>query len=322
MTGQQQPQIGRMRQLSVPEMRVLWPREEQDLSPWIRANVEHVNEATGLSIFLDEAEGNVGSYRFDLAGNEQLTQRPVIVENQFGKSDHDHLGKMLTYAADREAGVLIWIANEFTPPHLQALKWLNDITGDELSFYGLELEVFAIDDSRPAPRFALKAGPPRRKLPPALGELTDRARRYQAFWEAFLVAAKGHPDNLVSARGRTPSTSSWMSFGIGFSNFSLGASYTRDGRFRVELYIDTGIKETTKDAFAALKESQGTVEEVVGEPMAWDELPDRRASRIYIAREGTIDDSQELHREYIAWALERLGRIKKAFLPLLLDAQP
>ena len=114
-----------------------------------------------------------------------------------------------------------------------------------------------------------------------------------------------------------PQQSNWFSTGIGMSNFSIGASYTGDGFFRVEVYIDSGYQEQNKKLFNQLRELEGSIEEGMGEPLSWDELPTRRASRIYIARQGTIDDPSERRQEHITWGAERLSRLKEVFLPIL-----
>ena len=75
----------------------------------------------------------------------------MVIENQYGGTDYDHLGKLITYAAGREAGVLVWFAIQFQEAHEAALQWLNDITGPEMAFYGVRLEILKIDDSNPHP---------------------------------------------------------------------------------------------------------------------------------------------------------------------------
>jgi len=305
--------LGRLSRLDESELRKIWPREEQDLSQWVKDNAQLLGDALGLQVELDEAEGPVANFRLDLAGYEGTNQTPVVVENQFGRTDHDHLGKLITYAAGREAGVLVWIATEFQEAHREALEWLNRISGKDLLFYGLELEVLRIDESRPAVRFNVVSAPPVEKRPKQVTEPSERASKYRDFWTRLL--------NLI--RSRFPSVrsdsvapaQSWFSTGAGMTGFAIGSSFTRDGRFRVELYIDTGDKERNKRAFALLKESQAEIEEAIGDRLEWEEIPDKRASRIAVYRAGTIEDALKSTDEYVNWAAERLSRFREVLQP-------
>ena len=307
------PSIGRISKLSEAQVKKIWPREEQDLSPWIKDHIEEVNSTLGLDIQISEVESSVGNFRLDLGGLEARTQKPAVIENQFGKTDHDHLGKLLTYAAGREAGILIWIAMEFQEPHRAALNWLNQVTGNELLFYGLELEVYKIDESRPAPKFTVTVQPPDSKRPRPVQGLSQREAAYQDFWTKFLAYAKSHEPSLT--RAKTPQPTNWFYTGMGFSSFGLGANFTGDGQFRVEIYIDTGIKEQTKQAFAELEGQKGPIEEQLGEPLEWQELPERRACRITLPRAGTIVDPLEKLSDYISWGVDRMVRLRDVFKP-------
>ena len=308
--------VSRLAKLSEQDIRGIWPRDEQDLSPWIKSSAEELSSALGLEIQFDEAEAPVGNFRLDLAGMDSLSRKPVVVENQFGKSDHDHLGKLLTYAAGREAGVLIWIATEFQEPHRAALRWLNSVTGEDLVFYGVQLEVFRIDDSKPAPKFTVVVWPPEEKRPkPAGPDDSPRGRAYRDFWTRFLQHVRDKYPGLT--RAKVPNAANWFSTGIGFGSFSVGSTFTGDGRFRVELYIDSGNKEQNERLFMRLKESENSIDQELGATLVWDELAVRRAYRIYLPREGTVDDSPEQLKEYIVWGAREMARFKEVFRPLL-----
>lgn len=236
-----------------------------------------------------------------------------MIENQFGRTNHDHLGKLITYAAGREAGILIWIAMDFQQPHRDALQWLNNVTGQDMLFYGVNLEVFRIDASRPAFKYTVVVEPPLSKRPHII--VSPKAASYQAFWGKFLEhLKKSHPG---FTRATSPQPQSWFSTGAGISGFGVNASFTGEGRFRVELYIDTGNKEQNKAAFAQLKELEGSIHDAIGEPLEWEELPDRRASRISLPRTGGIDDSPAQLNEYVLWGAEQMAKFREVFRPLL-----
>jgi hypothetical protein len=145
-------------QLARVSARLGWPHEAHEFTPWLAENVELLGEAVGLSLELREREHKVGRYSLDLLlGDAQ--DRVVIVENQFGQTDHDHLGKLLTYCAGTEAAVVIWIAEELNEEHVAVLEWLNENTVRGVGFFGVELELLRIDDSRPAPNFRVLVQP-------------------------------------------------------------------------------------------------------------------------------------------------------------------
>ena len=177
-------EIGKLRRLELSEIKKIWPHEEKDLSVWIADNIDALNEVLSLQIEIEGKEESVYNFRLDLVGTDNLSQIPVIIENQFGQSDHDHLGKLITYSAAKEAGITIWIANDIQTGHRNAIEWLNRISPEAMTFYGVELEVFQIDDSLPAPNFRIVAGPPRskRKVIPS-GEISPRNRKYMEFFD-------------------------------------------------------------------------------------------------------------------------------------------
>ena len=298
----------------------IWPREAQDLSQWVKDNVDLLSEALGLQIEFDEAEGQVGNFRLDLAGYEGTSQRPVVVENQFGKTDHAHLGKLITYAAGREAGVLVWIANMFREPHRRALEWLNRTSDEDLLFYGVELQVWQIDNSKPAPRYNVVAKPPLQKMPVLPSEPSGRTMKYQAFWAKLLEYVRTNYPNVVS-RSITPPVRSYISTHAGVTGFFIGSAFTIDKRFRVELYIDTGDRQRNKRAFAALHGSQEEIERAIGEELDWDEIPDKRASRISVYRTGWLDEATQQVNDYVAWAAQRMALFREVFQPRLKELE-
>lgn len=307
--------LGKLNRLAVSEIRGIWPSEEKHLSPWIAENVEALNEVLHLQIEIDSQEEYVHGFRLDLAGTDTFWQMPVIIENQFGKSDHDHLGKLITYSAAKEAGIVIWIANEIRIAHREAIDWLNGISPHEMTFYGVELEVFRIDDSLPAPNFRIVSGPPPSKRRTVVsGEITPRNKRYRDFWDRLRGELLDLDPNFT--RGKAP-PQSWWSLGIGRSGFALMGWFTIDEKFRVTMYIDTGSKEQNDVAFEQLKESRSAIEAGIGHELLWDPLSDKRASIAYVAVDGTIDDDEERLGEIIGWAVPTMVKFREVFRPLI-----
>jgi hypothetical protein len=310
-------QIGRLRKLDIADIRKIWPREEQDLSPWITDHIDILNDLLNLQIEIIGKEEYVHNFRLDMVGMENYSKMPVIIENQFGVSDHDHLGKLITYSAGKEAGIVIWIANEIQIAHKEAIEWLNRLSPPEMTFYGVELEVFRIDNSPPAPNLRIVAGPPPGKKKPPAPE-TPRNKRYLDFFNKLITKILAQKPNFTRAKAWPQS---WWNTGIGRSGFSVSTPFTIDNKFRVELYIDTGNKELNDKAFSELKENRVPIEEKIGKELVWDPIPDSRACRIYLAIDGTIEDNQEKLDQIIEWAVPYIIKFKETFSPLVKNIQ-
>jgi hypothetical protein len=89
-----------------------------------------------LELQVEGVEVPVGPFSADILAKD-TSENFVIIENQFGKTDHDHLGKVLTYAATLDASAVIWIAERFTDEHRKAIEWLNDHTSEGLGLYAV-----------------------------------------------------------------------------------------------------------------------------------------------------------------------------------------
>ena len=140
-------------------LREAWPHEAADLTPWLGDHVSELGAALGLELELQSSEAPVGTLSLDLLARDTGTNRTVIIENQLEPTDHDHLGKLLTYAGGYDANVIVWVARNFRDEHRQALDWLNQHTDDDTEFFGVVVEVWKIDGSRPAPHFNMVAAP-------------------------------------------------------------------------------------------------------------------------------------------------------------------
>lgn len=313
------PPIGKLKKLELREIKKIWPHEEKDLSPWITENIDALNEVLNLQIEIESKEEYIHNFRLDLAGTDNFSQMPVIIENQFDRSTHDHLGKLITYSAAKEAGIMIWIANDIQIAHRNAVEWLNEISPQEMMFYGVELEVFQIDNSLPAPNFRIVAGPPPSKRKAiASGEISPRNKRYQVFFDKLRSKVLKIQPNFTRAKAMPLS---WWGLGIGRSGFSVASCFTIDNKFRVEIYIDMGKKEYNDMAFAELKENRVAIEENISEELIWDPLPDSRACRIYLATDGTIDDNEQKLTEIVDWAAPLIIKFRKIFGPLVKNVQ-
>ena len=177
------------------DLRKVWPNEETDFTPWLadQSNLEILAEALGMPLEFVEREKAVGPYSADMLCRDSDDGTRVVVENQLGPTDHDHLGKLLTYAAHLGARVVVWIAKSFTDQHRAALDWLNEVSETGTRFFGLEIEVWRIGDSMAAPKFNVVARPNDWTRERDKTELTATQRMQLDFWKGFeeFVARNG-----------------------------------------------------------------------------------------------------------------------------------
>ncbi|MBN1572940.1 MAG: DUF4268 domain-containing protein [Deltaproteobacteria bacterium] len=309
-------EIGEIKKLGSKKIKEIWPNE-RDLSNWIAKHIELLNDLLNTQIEIEGIEVPAQNFFIDLMGTDKISQVPVIIENQFGKSDHDHLGKLITYSSVKEAGIAILISNEIQYAHRKAINWQNQITPDDMTFYGVELELLQIDDSKPAPYFRIVAEPPPRKSKPPIDK-SPKNIRYQAFFDKLRKKLLEKNPNFTRAKALYQS---WWSLGIGRAGFILGVNFTIDDRFRVEIYIDTGNKEFNEKAFEALKENRVYIEKEIGNKLEWDRLTEKRACRIYLPTKGSIDDSEEELDKLINWGCPLLIKFKEVFGPLVKNVQ-
>lgn len=137
------------------QLRDIWPHEARDFTPWLAENLVFLAEILDMDLELEATEKRVGDFRADIVCRNRVDNSPVIIENQFEKSNHPHLGKVLTYAAGLDATTVIWIAEKFRPEHRDVLNWLNKNTSTALQFLGVEIAVIQIADSPYAPEFTV-----------------------------------------------------------------------------------------------------------------------------------------------------------------------
>ncbi len=137
------------------DLRTTWTSEWNDFTPWLAKpeNLKLLAETVGLDLEFESVEKNVGPFRADILCKDTLDNSWVLIENQLERTDHTHLGQLLTYAAGLETVTIIWIAQRFTEEHRATLHWLNEITSDRFAFFGLEIELWKIGNSPVAPKF-------------------------------------------------------------------------------------------------------------------------------------------------------------------------
>ena len=306
--------MGGLGQIQKLVLREAWAHEAADFTPWLAQHAGDLGEVLGMDLEIESREAAVGTFSLDLLARDAGTGRTVIIENQLEPTNHDHLGKLLTYAGGHDANVIVWVAKEFREEHRQALDWLNQRTSEETEFFGVRVEVWKIDDSRPAPHVNLVAAPNEWRRAAAMTMRTtgvsERNLRYQAFFQALIERG--------FTRARRAQAQSWYMFAAGHAQrVQYAAVFGQGRRTRVEVYIDNTDRDWNKALFDRLMERRESIERELGIELEWSRLDTRRASRVAMVREGSIDDDDRALDEVRVWMIERLLAFKKAFGPHL-----
>ena len=306
-------------------IREVWPNEAVDLTPWLADNPDLLGEALGMDLELEGTEVRVGPFSADILFRAR--DALIVVENMMGSTDHDHLGKVITYASGLEAAheeeglaatYAVLLAEKFRPEHRTALTWLNTHTTDAVGFFGVESEVWRIGDSLPAPKFNAVVQPDewiRKVVGPGL---TKEQHLYRDFWAEFrpgfeLAHPGWTPSHKLTGRKRAwatfPSTRSDVEFTAGFSGREYG--------FKLECVTKGAERQRLHHA---LRERRSEIESTFGEALDWRENSEKD-HRWYIFawypdREVGIED-RERWPEVREWAIKRLGDLRDAIQPHL-----
>ena len=227
------PDLGRLERV---DLRNIWETEAQDFTPWLATgeNLSVLADTLGMELELEAQETNVGPFRADILCRNADGGSWVLIENQLEHTDHTHLGQLLTYAAGLHAVTICWIAKRFSEEHRATLNWLNEITDNKFRFFGLEVEVWKIGNSPPAPKFNVVSKPNdwSRSVTPVV---TPKRRLQEAFWSALMRQLE---EKRSSVRPKKPQPQGWMYFSIGRADFWLEATLqAMKKRISVDLFM-------------------------------------------------------------------------------------
>ena len=266
--------LGKLKEI---DLRKIWPHEQYNFSQWLSqdANMKELSDVLGLSLTDIKTEVYNGSYRCDILCKDEVSQQMVIIENQLEPTNHDHLGKLITYASGLDASVIVWIVPKAKPEHASAIEWLNSHTLKNVSFFLLELHAYSIDDSAPAPMFKIIEQPndfaKTIKELSGKGDLSATAEKWLDFWTAFndVLDSQGKPFNK-----RKPSTNHWYSVAIGSSQCHIDIDLlNKEHRVRVGVLIPDN-----KVLYDLLYNNKQKIENRFGSNLSWYNNDDKKAS--------------------------------------------
>ena len=310
-------ELGRLKQV---ELRDIWENEAQHFTPWLAAekNLSVLADTLDMELELEAQEMDVGPFRADILCRNADGGSWVLIENQLERTNHSHLGQLLTYAAGLHAATICWIAENFTEEHRATLDWLNEITDDRFQFFGLEIELWQIGNSLPAPKFNVISKPndwSRSVTPQPDENMTPTKRLQKAFWSDLM---KRLVERRSPVRSKKPKPQGWMSFSVGHSKFRLVATLQSKEKW-VSVYLSMMGPSATAH-FRLLERQREKIEEELSD-LEWRALPGKE-QHIRLRRKNADPMQQEDWPNQLDWMVSTLEGFDKTFRPRLksLDA--
>lgn len=301
--------MGKLGKLSEVSIRDVWPHEQFDFSKWLaqEENIQELGDTLNLALTDIETEKFVGSYRCDILGRDELTGKVVLIENQLEPTNHDHLGKIITYASGLDASVVVWIVESARDEHASAIEWLNKNTTSDLAFFLVEVHVYTIGESLPAPYFKIIEQPndfSKTAKNISKSEKLSAAKESRLdFWNRFndVLEANGKPFNK-----RKATTDHWYEVAVGTSKAHITIDLVnKEHRIRVGLWISDD-----KDMFDELYEKKEEIEREFGSELVWYRLDDKKASIICTYIDGLDFRKQDNYPELMQKIIDTVVKLR------------
>ena len=314
-------QLGRLEKV---DLRTIFASEAGDFTPWLakEENLLLLGQTIGFELVLEAQEKSVGPFRADVLCKDTATEHWVLIENQLERTDHTHLGQLITYAAGLKTVTIVWIASPFTEEHRAALDWLNEITDNRFNFFGLGIELWRIGNSPVAPKFNIVCKPndwaktvTAKTSQLESTSLSENKQLQVNYWTAFrdFVASKES-----QIRPTKPMPQNWMNISIGRAGFNLAAIASLydteagswdSNELRVELVIDS---LDSKAYFEQILQQKAEIESELGFPLTWYNKSDVRTCRIYVRKSTNLRDEANWQIQH-QWLYENLESFYKIF---------
>jgi hypothetical protein len=294
----------------------VWPTEAQHFTPWLLENAELLSEVLGIDVELESREYKVGKFSLDIIGREVATGNPVIIENQYGPTDHNHLGQILTYAGGTKPTTVVWVAEEFREEHRAALEWLNTHTDTTIRFFGVRLAAVTMTGAPAgliAPFLELVVKPNEWEKVAAAAAASGTAGRspatqelYRQFWSQFEPLAKQRGWTTASAP-----TQNWWNMPAGLSGAIWGVSYATFG-CRSELYFQDPDPDVNLARWSVLNDKKSEITDAFRGELFFDDLPNNKGCRIEARLNGPKIADKAQWPAVLNWMIESQERLRKA----------
>ena len=305
--------LGKLREIDI---RTVWAHEQYDFSKWLATeeNIKELGDTLNLSLTEIETEKFVGNYRCDIVCKDELTGKSVLIENQLEPTNHDHLGKIITYASGLDASVVVWIVASAREEHSSAVEWLNKHTTSDVDFFLIEVHAYTIGDSAPAPMFKVIEQPNDfAKSVKALansGDLSESQMRRLEFWNMLndTLDQRGKPFNKHKA-----TTDHWYTVAVGSAQCYISIDLVnKEHKIRVGLWVTDN-----KEMFDMFYSHKDEIETTFGEPLNWDRLDNKKASIFSSDIPGLNFNKQDNYPELIDKAIDKTVKLREAVKPFI-----
>lgn len=296
------------------ELRKVWAHEAQDFTKWLAEedNLTALGEAIGIDLELIETESNVGSFSADIFAQEIGSGRKVVIENQLEETNHDHLGKIITYAAGKEAELVVWIVARARDEHKQAVEWLNQHTDVEFGFFLIEIELWKIDGSHPAPRFNIVERPNEwAKAVKASEGASETERMRLQYWQRYSELAQNDKAFISVMHPQKPSMDHWSSISIGSSSYHLALLlYSNEDKIGIEFYVPSN-----KEIGEKVVVDANRLAELIG--AVFVPINASKASGVRFFKKGcNFKKHPEKWDEYIQWQLDAAVKLREELMKM------
>lgn len=294
----------------ISSIKKMWPNEEYDFTPWLAENLQELGDVIGYDLECEEIEKPVGPYSADIVAKDKNDEKRIVIENQYGKTNHDHLGKCITYASVLNAKVIVWITEKFSDEHKKAMEWLNENTSLNLEFYGIELSLLKVNDSEATLNWDVVIAP--NELVKENGgntpKITTTGQKQLKFWTDFRNAISDyikHPQKASAAY--------WFDIPLGKSGIHLSNTYnTNTNTIGCRLYIHGD----TDYMLPYLEKRKKEIEDKLGLNLVWNPNPNNKDKVVVYSKDFNMDDDAE-YAKAVAWLKENTIKMHKVFSSII-----
>ena len=290
------------------KLRNIWKDEAIDFTPWLakEENLALLGEEIGINIKLVQREASVGSFSVDILAEEENTGRKIIIENQLEATNHDHLGKVITYASGYDAEIAIWIVRDVRDEHKQAIDWLNEHTDENTNFFLIKMELWKVNNSLPAPKFEIISRPNNWSKSIKKG-LSEIAMKELDFLNSFINYCKAN-NSTLHLSSPSLSTPAYYTISTGTSKWSIEIKINTQNKTLKE---DVSFRD--KDLFYKLRDSfKNTIEKEMNCELVWDEMEGFKSAQVGITKHFDIDDTENWAKHY-EWLKDDAEKFNKIF---------
>ena len=298
--------LGRLEKV---ELRDVWKHEALDFTNWLakEENISLLSDTVGIDIEIIETEASVGSFNVDVLAKDSNTDSKIIIENQLERTDHDHLGKIITYASGYDAETIIWLVKDVRDEHRKAIEWLNNHLDDKINIFLITIEVWKIGDSAPAPKFNVVESPNNwakvMKSTSNIGniELTNTKKFQLEFWTKFK-----EQEAQINCSVRSPRPQAWTDLGMGTGKYFMRIEVYKKN-LRVGLLV-----QNDREVYESFISDKSNIEACFGETLEWEEKGGRTVGKVSCSKEFILEDLDQWDSN-IQWIIDKSNRFIKCF---------